>query len=367
MKYFMVSFAFTIFCNASYSNNSKLKICLTGSTEKAIPKYGEAFINGAKLALSELKPSERLKVEYEVFYYESNPLAPVEKLNEMRKSNCDAIIGFSTGNDLLSIEEGLKLDPILTISIYGDPSATFSSTKYLRTMQPSADDLVNSLFEKLPFKIKENSKVLIITAIDRTEMVAYREAYLSHFKKITSNIQSIDVIEQTHDLSNLNNLLSQNNSWDYVVILARSLVAADASDLVHKKFMPIIFGTKYYGSSDLPAFYNFLKNKNVTAYFPRQNCSCDDSPEFLQFKKNYVKEFSVDPMSISADCYDATKFILKSLQLKQYNRKNIINFANSNNAAFLGISSFKVDKNFTTSSQKRFLIKVDHTGYSEVK
>lgn len=126
-------------------------------------------------------------------------------------------------------------------------------------------------------------------------------------------------------------------------------------------------GTKYFGSSDLPAFYNYLKNKNVEAYISRQNCSCDISKDFQEVRRKYVQLYSVEPMSISFDTYDATRFVLRSLQIVNLNSDNVLKFLNTKNSDFLGVSSFKVTKGLNVSSSKRYLIKIDHQGYKELK
>lgn len=348
------------------ASDKELKICLTGSTEKALPKYGEAFVNGANLAINELSVLDKKRVKLEVNYYESNPLAPLTKFEELTKNSCDAIIGFSTGNDLLSIEESLKKTPIFTLSIYGDPQERFNETSYLRTMQPSAQDLVDHLFTKLPFKIKKDSKILLVTAADRSEMISYKDAYLSRLKD-TGLITMVDVIEQTHDLRQFEEVLKRKVKWDYVVILTRSLIAAELSDLIHNNTSPIILGTKYFGSSDLPAFYNYLKNKKVQAYISRQNCSCDMSLKYKVLRSKYVQTYHINPMSISVDSYDATRFVLQSLKTSKLNPQEVINFLNSPEADFYGISSLKITKGLKLSSSKRFLIKIDENGYRDVR
>lgn len=350
----------------TFANEDELKICLTGSTEKALPKYGEAFVNGAKLAINELSDSNKKRVKLEINYYDSNPLAPITKLEELRKASCDAVIGFSTGNDLLSIEGSLLERPVLTLSIYGDPQERFNETSYLRTMQPSAQDLINHLFANLPFKIRKDSKVLLITAADRSEMNSYKIAYLDKLKDVAS-ITQVEVIEQTHDLRQFEGILRKDVKWDYVILLTRSLIAAELSDLIHKESNPIILGTKYFGSSDLPAFLNYLKNKKIEAYISRQNCSCDTTQDYQSLRSKYFKAYGVEPMSISIDSYDATRFVLQALKSIKLSGEEVLKFLNSKDAKFLGVSSFKVTEGYKVSSTKRFLIKIDENGYKEVK
>jgi uncharacterized protein YnzC (UPF0291/DUF896 family) len=246
MSHLLLILLFLFASSSAFSNDRVLKICLTGSIEKAIPHYGEAFFNGAKLAISELSDLDRKKVEVIYNPHDTTPLATIGKLNELRKDACDAIVGFSTGNDLLSIEESLSKAPIFTISIYGDPQNHFNKTNYLRTMQPSPEELINHLFKKINMKPK--AKVLMITAIDRTEMTSYREAYLPHLKRKNIKLTQVEVLEQSMDFSNLKSLLEKDRQWDYVVLLTRSLIASEASDLIHHYASPVLLGTKYMGS-----------------------------------------------------------------------------------------------------------------------
>jgi Periplasmic binding protein len=365
MKKFMLAFIMISASTLSVANDEILKVCLTGSIEKAIPKYGESFFNGAKLAMDELteENSKRVEIVYEP--HDTTPLAPLRKLNELRKNGCDAIVGFSTGNDLASIEGSLKKDNVFTLSIYGDPQPHFTKTAYLRTMQPTADSLVQYLFKNL--KLKSNSKILVVTAIDRSEMTAYREAYLKHLKVKNARITHVEVLEQAKDLTQIRNLLKQNSKWDYAVLLTRSGIAAEVSDLLYEHSTPILLGTKYMGSSELPAFYNFLKYKKITLYFARQNCTCSSSPDYQKLVNKYVAKFHVPPMAISIDTYDAVSFILKALKQKVLTPRSVIDYLSSSQATFNGASTLTVKPGLQLEVRSRFVIKVDESGYKEMK
>jgi hypothetical protein len=352
---------------AAKAEISKLKICLTGSTEKALPQYGEAFVNGAKLAISELSIEFQNKVNIETHFYENSTLGAVKKLDEMRASNCHAIIGFSSGNDLLAIEDNLRKSPILTISIYGDPSISFLGTNFLRTMQPSPRELVTHLFKKIKTKIKKNSKVLIVTATDRIEMNDYKHEYLRKISPITKNITSINLLDQDNNFEKLNKIKGESNDFDILILLTRSLIAAELTDIFNNNKPKLILGTKYFGSIELPAYFNFLKNKSVEAYFARQNCTCDLSQDYLRFKRNYFNYFKTPPMAISSDAYDAIKFLSGHLYSKDFTTESMINFANNLKKPFKGISSFSVKPKFKVNYTKRFIIQITKDGYREYK
>ena len=64
-------------------------------------------------------------------------------------------------------------------------------------------------------------------------MTSYREAYLPHLKRKNIKLTQVEVLEQSMDFSNLKSLLEKDRQWDYVVLLTRSLIASEASDLIH--------------------------------------------------------------------------------------------------------------------------------------
>lgn len=366
-----IAFVFFLFFNNLSANDQVLKICLTGSTEKTIPNYGEAFVNGARLAISELEGSVRNKVELSVHYYDVTPLAPLNELQKMRDESCDAIIGFSTGNDLLAIEDDLAKKPILSLSIYGDPLARYESTNYLRTAQPNAEVLLTHLLNNLPKKIKKNHRVLVVTASDRSEMLEYKKAVIPLLAKNTKNVTHVTVMEQTHDISELKNIFSKDKKWDFLVLFTRSLIAAKITDEIwSEKFIarPVILGTKYFGSSELPAYLNFLKNKNIEAYFSRQNCMCNKSKEFIGFVKKYESTFSKSPMLISADTYDFVRFLSLTInKIEKLNSQSLLKYYESSIETFIGVGTINIRPHLRIQSKRNFLMKVTGLGYENIE
>lgn len=342
--------------NSSFA--AKFKICLTGTTVKTIPGYGDAFINGAKLAKKNLGKNGD-KIELETHFYDRTALAPIKAMREMIKSNCTAIIGFSTGNDLLAVKDIVGKHKIPVLSIYGDPDIRLN-IPHLMTMQPSSDYLVSKLMTKIKNKLENKENFLLIKTSDRTSMGNYENSY----KKALNGkkIKAVNVIEKTGSLAELEKELSKNKKYDGIIILTRSVMAAKIADLIRKKQgdLPLLLGTKYFGSSALPAFLNYLENKNVETYFARHNCLCDKDKNYQSFIKSYEKEFNIKPWVISASAYDAFNFFAKNISLganyfEQIKKKKA-----------LGISGVEIGPNFKVKNNNGFVINVTKEGYKAI-
>lgn len=81
------------------SRPSVKKICLTGTTVKTIPSYGEAFMLGAELGL------DTTNAKLEQHYLSPSALCAVKALKRMRESNCDGIIRLDTRNVIIAVKK----------------------------------------------------------------------------------------------------------------------------------------------------------------------------------------------------------------------------------------------------------------------
>jgi len=340
----------TIFSLNTFSKD--FKVCLTGATVKLFKNYGEAFENGATLA----KANSSLILEKH--FYDRTPLAARDAMKKMTKSKCDGIVGFSTGNDLLTIKDLAEEFKIPVLSIYGDPNSKLSS-EFVKTMQPKPEYLLKSLFSKVASKINNLKKFLVVTTIDREAMKGYKEAYAKKLKSFNKSVLHVDLIESSGDIKKFKEIFLKNrNSIDGVVILTRSKMAAEITDFInhHKSNKsPLILATKYFGSSALPAYLNYLTNKNVQAYFARHNCLCDKDPAYQKFIEKYRASFKKDPMVISAHTFDAVNFFKKLAIKKEVNA-----------ITHTGITGIAIKKGFQISKSKSFVIEVNQRGYQEI-
>lgn len=358
------------FCLCFYAHGKEeddFKICLAGTTVKTIPKYGEAFENGAFLALDKYA-SLKERVIIEKIYYENTAFGALEAYKKAIEINCDSIIGFSTGNDLAVIREEAKKTPILTISIYGDPIFQRDKDESIFTMQTPPKTLLNDLIQKAPIELKADKKVLVVTAVDRIEMVQYREELKKILANPLRNVVYASVVEQTHMMNEVfeKNLLRKK--WDMVFLFTRSLISAELTDSFLYKKDIVFLGTKYFGSAQLPAYYNFLKDKNIHAYFARRSSALDKTKSKKDFIKDYKEKFEIEPMMISFDCYDIVTFLLKKIEkMSVVNRKTVLKNILENEEIFQGVGGVVIGPSLSMSTLKTYVLKLTPKGYELVK
>lgn len=364
MKFFWMIF-FSM--NCAYASTEKFRICLTGSTEKSIPGYGDAFVNGAKFALKKLPSSLSEKIDLVVDFYESTPLAAAEKVKALRDKNCSSIIGFSTGNDLIAANEELKKSPIFTISIYGDPHKSLEGLNYLKILQPPPTTLLKHLLKNAPTKIQKKSKILVITTSDRSEMVGYKKSFTDITSGLNISANYVDILESEQNIAAVEAELKKESNYDFVVLFTRSSLAAKITDLLPRegdKLKATILGTKYFGTAELPAYLKFVSNKNITAYMSRQNTFDTKNKEIKQFQQDYQTEYSTPPMLISLDTFNVVNYLALSIgKIKSFSSQAIIDFFNKSKQTFIGVGGIKARPLKDLKHTHLYLIEITKDGY----
>ncbi len=353
MKLFFILTFILLFPGSSFAK----KICLTGTTVKLFPKYGEAFYNGAILG------AKNTDFTIEKHYYDRNPEAPIIAYKKMVESGCSIAIGFSTGNDLAAINDISKKYKMPVISIYGDNSKVIENNRFITTIQPPVEYLLGDLLKIMMKKLTKVKKTVVITAVDRHSMLAYKKEYEEVFKRNTVEFESINILERKQDLSKVTSYLKKIKTKVNVILLTRSSLGAKIIDLFSKEKVDInlILGTKYMGSSALPAFYNYLNDKTVTAFFSRHNCLCDKDKAYISFMLKYKRAFKEKPMVISGSVFDVVRYIVKS-----NTKKGEALIDKLGRTTMKGITGIEFETEFNKKFTKRFIIKVDKNGYNSI-
>jgi len=330
---------------------------LTGTTVKLFPKYGEAFFYGALLG------ADGSEFKIKKYYYDRNPTAPILAYKKMVNDGCSIAVGFSTGNDLIAIDSVSKKYKMPVISIYGDNSKIVEKNKFITTIQPPVEYLLDRLLKTQMKDLIKAKNTVVITAVDRYSMIGYKKEYERIFIRNNIKFDTINLLERKQNLSKVKKYLKNVNTKINIILLTRSSLGAKIIDLfsINDVDINLILGTKYMGSSALPAFYNYLNDKDVTAFFTRHNCLCDKDKAYTDFIKRYKKRYKESPMVISGSVFDVVRYIVKSNSL---NGKSLID--KINRTTMNGISGIKFQKNLKKDFSKSFTIKIDKGGYNSI-
>ena len=363
-----------IFGNKAYCA-PKIKICLTGTTVKAFPKYGQAFYNASIFAKEQfIAENPSWSVQIERHYYDRTPFGALQATESMIEGGCHAAVGYSTGNDLIVASDYLEKNPMFVMSLYGDGHPKLKKTPFVMTMVPNQDFFTGGLLDRLEEKLPKQNPFLIVTAVDRSGMVSYRDSFMGQLRKRSFSFLSVDVLEKTGNIENFINFYDNHrNEIGGVIILTRSLLAARITDHItsttNRKERPFLIGTGYFGSSVFPAYLNYLVNKDVSVYVFKQNCLCDHDPNYQGFIRRYARRFGMGPMVISGYAFDAVGLILKTVKNNSSDRI-IVDRAkvirSMEQATFTGITGVEIKPGFRIETNKLFIIKISEVGYNKI-
>jgi ABC-type branched-subunit amino acid transport system substrate-binding protein len=345
-----------LFSISSYSQT----ICLTGSSVKVLKPYGQSFINGSKMAIEELGLSG--KVSIKKFFYEKSPLEARKAAKEMLKADCSVIFGFTNKNDLLSVKNILK-DKVLVISMYGEIHRK-SMPKNIITMQPSPQYLTDNLFRYIDSEKINIKRPLIITSIDKTSFLDYKESFKNNFLNRGGKSYEIDILEKRFNEEKFQKEVKQfMGKYDSLVLLNLSLISAKMTDYLRKEGV-LVLGTKNFGTSSGSGYYRAIKNKDIDVIFARQNSLKDKSKEVQRFKNKYSLKFKTQPYVISMMVYDAVKYVFSNYKGKA-SRLSLIETTSGNEHR--GITGVHFKRELKVSHTKWAIMGISNDGYSLMK
>ncbi|RDH43593.1 ABC transporter substrate-binding protein [Zooshikella ganghwensis] len=343
--------------NTEASRSAPKKLCLTGTSVKTSPAYGEAFINGAKLGLMQEKDN---RTALEVHFFNPSPLESIKATKKMISSDCDGIIGFDSANDIIPVRDLFEKHKIPLISLY-TPITTEINKPYIFSMQRPIVDNVQHILNNLNRQHTFNN-ILLITSIDKSRMRDYQKAFKA---KLIANKQSftdISITEINPTIENIIPLFEKEHKPDLVILLTRSSLSAKIVNYIQQnypKHQTTYIGTVSWGSSKFQPFFDRLKDKSITAYFTRQNTYFDPDPKFQSVIDQYRLTYRKEPMVISLLAYDAARI---------FNRYFINKTPSSQSNPFTGINylgvtgvEFSTEGNLTY--HKLFTMKVTPGGY----
>lgn len=287
----------------------QINICFTGRVVENLKSYGQSFLNAAYLARDQNNLTN--KIEIKNYFYNNRPLEPIHVYNQMVHEGCAAIIGFEYLSDLLLAAKEQKNDEIPIFTSYASTTKADQLPQNIFIFMPSYDSQAKKMLHYLHKRFSNIDNVLLITQINRDEMLKYKEVYSYLLSKKNIKYDTFDFLENDrHILDRLNKFLSKNK-YNYVFLLSGAIASAKIADAMNDH-NTIFIGTENFGSSVSQTFFMRLHDKVIRSYFIRNLDFLKPTPRLAKFEKAYSQKYHEKPTILAAYTYDAMNIILRS-------------------------------------------------------
>ena len=287
----------------------QIKICLTGRVVENLKSYGQSFLNAAHLVREQNNLAD--KVEIKSYFYNNRPLEPIHIYNQMIHDGCAAIIGFEYLSDLLLATKEQKSDKIPIFTSYASTTNADQLPKNIFIFMPSYNAQAKEMLRYLHKRFNTMDNILLITEINRDEMLKYKEVYSHELSKENIKYDTFDFLENDGDMPGKLNKFLNKNKYDYVFLLSGAIASAKIADAMNDH-NTIFIGTENFGSSVSQTFFMRLNDKVIRSYFIRNLDYLKPSPILSKFEKTYSQKYHEKPTLLAAYTYDAMSIILKS-------------------------------------------------------
>jgi ABC-type branched-subunit amino acid transport system substrate-binding protein len=309
LKKSRIAFVFMTLATLSQAQ-PKIKVCLTGRIIENLNSYRQSFINAAQLSKSENDPFD--KVEIKNYFYNNRPLEPMYIYDKMIADGCSAIIGFEYLSDLLLATKKQTNTYVPIFSSYASTKKSEKLPENIFIFMPSYDYQANKMMEYLKKHYNNMDRVLLVTEINRDEMLKYKDVYSSALEKEHIKYDTFDFLENDSDIEGKIKKFLNNNKYQCVFLLSGSIASAKVANLMndHKT---IFVGTENFGSSVSQTFFIQLNDKAIKSHFIRNLDFIQTTPALAKFQAEYTRQYTGKPTILSAYTYDSMNIILKAL------------------------------------------------------
>jgi len=290
---------------------TQIKICLTGRVVENLKSYGQSFQNAANLAIEQSGSSNQ--VEIKSYYYNNRPLEPMRIYKKMVSEGCSAIIGFEYLSDLLLAIKEQKNTKIPIFTSYASTTNTDKLPNNIFIFMPSYDSQVEKMLSYLRHRFNKIDGILLITEINRDEMLKYKEVYSQALNKEHVKYDTFDFLENDKDISGKLSTFLIKKKYNYVFLLSGAIASAKIADAMNNQ-NTVFIGTENFGSSVSPTFFMRLKNKVIQSYFIRNLDFIKPSYALSAFESIYTKKYHEQPTILAAYTYDAMNIILTAFR-----------------------------------------------------
>lgn len=345
---------FFILC-FSVNAQSQIKICLTGRVVENLKSYGQSFLNAAFLAKEQNNIGD--KVEIKAYFYNNRPLEPMHIYNQMVNDGCSAIIGFEYLSDLLLAIKEQKNDTIPIFTSYASTTNKDKLPKNIFIFMPSYDYLAEKMLNYLHDRYKKMDDILLITEINREEMLKYKDVYSIALKKDHIKYTTFDFLENDNNFERKIKKFLNKKKYQYVFLLSGAIASAKIADIINDH-NTIFIGTENFGSSVSQTFFIRLKDKNIRSHFIRNLDFIKPNDSLSKFENTYTKNYHEKPTILAAYTYDAMRIILKAL-----NKTGTINTNSILGINYRGITGASLKNHHFYRSTNSVILSVNHDGY----
>ncbi|MGQ3888243.1 ABC transporter substrate-binding protein [Legionella sp. CNM-1927-20] len=289
---------------------SEVKICLTGRVVGNLTSYGQSFQNSVSLALEQSGSSNNIRIKN--YFYDNKPLEPIKIYRQMKRDGCSAIIGFEYLSDLLLAIKVQKNEKIPIFTSYASTTQADKLPKNVFIFMPSYDYQCKRMMNFLHAHFSRIDNVLLITEINRDEMLKYKEVYTWALSNDSIKYDTFDFLENDNRVIEKLTTFLKDKKYNFVFLLSGAIASAKIADIMNNH-NTVFIGTENFGSSVSQTFYIRLKNKEITSYFIRNLDFIKPNYNLAEFENIYTKKYSDKPTVLAAYTYDAMKIILACL------------------------------------------------------
>ncbi len=351
----IIIFLFSILVGSFVNGQTQIRICLTGRIVENLKSYGESFLKAAYLAKDQSILTN--KVVIKSYFYNNRPLEPIHIYNQMVDDGCSAIIGFEYLSDLLLAIKEQRNDTIPIFTSYASSTNADQLPKNIFIYMPSYDYQAKKMMNYLNGRYKNIEDILLITEINRDEMLKYKEAYSHFLKKKHTKYTTFDFLENDNDIDGKIKKFLNKRKYRYVFLLSGAIASAKIANIMndHKT---IFIGTENFGSSVSQTFFMRLNDKFIRSHFIRNLDYLNSSDALSKFEYTYTKNYNEKPTILSAYTYDSMRIILKALD-----RTGIVNTNSILGTNYVGVTGAYLKNSQFHRSTNYVILSIGNKGY----
>lgn len=338
---------------------SQIKICLTGRIVENLKSYGQSFLNAAYLAKDQGDLAN--KVEIKSYFYNNRPLEPIHTYNQMVDDGCSAIIGFEYLSDLLLAIKEQKNDTIPIFTSYASTTNKDQLPKNIFIFMPSYDYQAKKMLSYLHERYKNIDDILLITEINRDEMLKYKEVYSTALEKEHIKFATFDFLENDNNIEGKIKKFLKKTKYQYVFLLSGAIASAKIANVMNDH-NTIFIGTENFGSSVSQTFFMRLNDKVIRSHFIRNLDFIKPNNALSKFENTYTQKYHEKPTVLAAYTYDSMSIILKALD-----KTGIVNTNSILGISYSGITGAYLKNYHFYRSTNYVILSVNKDGYAHEK